>query len=121
MKVSKVDVFFKWFFLGSALYYFVMALMLFDKGDEYFDSFINSFIYSATAVYYYKKPDQKWVRENIFFILASITGFLLTKTYYLYSHDLPYLIPAFLSAFVALPCVISFAQHIKDIQNSPEA
>ena len=111
MKTSFIDTFFKWFFILSSFVYFFNTISLFSRNEPYFESLVSFLIESVAAVYFIKKSDFLWVKENGFFMIATITGLMMTKTFFFYYHGLDYQISAIISLFLVFSSYVAYKRY----------
>lgn len=113
MKFFTIDNIFKWFFIASSIYYLINFFSQFFNGQPYFDSLISFLIESVLAFYFIKKSNITFIKENIFFFLSTMTGLMLTKSFFFYHSGLSYQISAIISLLLVISTAIALKQHLK--------
>ena len=105
------DVIFKWFFIASSVFYFVTFTEQLSKNEPFFDSLISFLIEAVAALYFIKKANVLWAEENMFFLLATLTGLMITKSFFYYYHGMDYIIYTILSLFLFFSSFVSFKKY----------
>lgn len=105
------DLILKWFFIASSVFYFVTFTEQISKGEPYFDSLMSFLIEALAALYFIKKPNIAWAKENMFFLLATLTGLMMTKSFFYYYHGMDYVIYTILSSFLLFSSFVSFKKY----------
>lgn len=111
MKLSFIDNFLKWFFIGSSIFYFYNFVTFFSEGQPYFESLISCLIEVVAALYFIKKSNVAWVNENMFFLLVTMTGLMLTKSFFFFYHGMDYQISTLISLFLIYCSYLSFKKY----------
>lgn len=114
MNRSFIDGFLKWFFIISSIVYLLNSITLFLQELPFFESFLSFLIEAVAAFYFIKKDNLIWVRENVFFLLATMTGLMMTKSFFFYYHELDYQISAIISVLLLGSSFISFKQYLRN-------
>lgn len=89
-------------------------MALYDN-KPYFIYLISFLIELVAVVYFLKKPHPLWLKENMFFLLTTMTGLMITKSFVFYYHGLDYEISSILSAFLVFFSFIEFKKYMKNI------
>lgn len=108
---KSIDTFLKWFFILSSVFYFSTAVDALSKEEPFFEPLLSFFIEAVAALYFIKKSNLLWVKENVFFLLATLTGLMMTKSFYFYYHSMDYSISVILSALLLFSSVVSFKKY----------
>lgn len=111
MKISFIDTFLKWFFILSSIVYFFNTISLFIHEEPYFESLMSFLIEVVAALYFIKKYDLLWVKENIFFLLSTMTGFMMTKSFFFYYHGLDYQVSTIISFLLLFSSFIAYKKY----------
>lgn len=116
MKLSVIDNLLKWFFIFSSIFYFYSFTMALYENKPYFEYLISFLIESVAVVYFLKKPHPLWIKENMFFLLATMTGLMITKSFVFYYHGLDYELPSILSVFLIFFSWMEFKKYAKNTE-----
>lgn len=111
MKISFIDNMLKWFFIGSSVYYFINFVTQAVQYQPYFESLMSFLIEVVAAFYFIKKANVVWVNENIFFLLATMTGLMITKSFFYYYHGLDYQVSTLISLLLVFSCGVAFKKY----------
>lgn len=114
MNNAFLDNVFKWFFISNSVFYAYLTYTSFINQEPFFEYFLSFLLEITVAVYFVKKSNTLWLKENMFFVLSIITGLTMTKAFFFFSHDLPYQIYVFLSVVLLVGTYISFKNYLKD-------
>lgn len=114
MNNTFIDTFFKWFFIANSIFYAYLTCTSVINQEPYFEYFISFLLELTVAVYFIKKTNSDWVKDNMFFILSTMTGLMMTKTFFFFHNALPYGFYAFLSSILLVGTYISFKKYMKE-------
>lgn len=114
MKFSFIDNFLKWFFIGGSIFYFYHFVTFFSESKPYFESLLSFLIQVVAAFYFVKKSNLNWVNENLFFLLATMTGLMLTKSFFFFYHGLEYQIPTLISILLIYSSFLAFQKYQRE-------
>lgn len=114
MNNTFLDTFFKWFFISNSVFYAYLTCSSFINQEPFFEYLLSFLLEITVTVYFVKKSNAVWVKENMFFVLSIMTGLMMTKGFFFFTHDLPYGVYVFLTVFLLVGTYISFKNYIKD-------
>lgn len=109
-----IDTFFKWFFIANSVFYAYLTSTSIINHEPFFEYFLSFLLEVTVAVYFIKKPNALWVKDNMFFVLSTMTGLMMTKTFFFFHNELPYGFYAFLSSILLVGTYISFKKYMQD-------
>lgn len=117
MKTNFFDIFLKWFFISSAIFSLVNIILSILNEKPYFDFLISFLIQSISSLYFIMKNNKLWIKENIFYLLATMTGLLSTQTFFYFYHGLNFGLNFLISIFLLISTVFSFIDYQKNNLN----
>ena len=117
MKTNFFDFLFKWFFISSAIFsLFNLVLSILDN-KPYFDFLISFLIQSVSSFYFIMKKNTQWIKENIFYLLATMTGLISTQTFVHFYHGVHFQVSFLIASFLLISTIFSFIDYQKNNSN----
>lgn len=117
MKTNFFDNFLKWFFIVSAIFSFTNFILSIMDNKPFFDFLISFLIQSVSSLYFIMKTNKEWIKENMFYLLSTMTGLLFTQTFVYFYHGVNFGVNFLISIFLLISTFYSFIDYRKNNLN----
>ena len=117
MKTNFFDNFLKWFFIVSAVFSFTNFILSIMDNKPYFDFLISFLIQSVSSLYFIMKTNKEWIKENMFYLLATMTGLFFTQSFVHFYHGINFTVNFLISIFLFISTFYSFIEYQKNNLN----